>query len=105
MLAPIEVIRSYPPHDHTLAGLLASRAARDPARAFLLYEGRALSYAEFSHRVEAAACALAARGIGAGERVALMAPNRRPQRKSTSLPRSATFSRAARAANSIRATS
>ena len=75
MLTPLEVIRCYPSHDHTLAGLLASRTARDPARAFLLYEGCALSYAQFSRRVEAAACALAARGIEAGERVALMAPN------------------------------
>lgn len=26
MLSPLEVIRSYPRHDNTLAGLLASRA-------------------------------------------------------------------------------
>jgi len=75
MLAPIDVIRAYPPHDGTLRGLLASRASADPGRTFLLQEGGVVSYAEFSRRVEAAARALAARGIGAGHRVALMATN------------------------------
>jgi len=75
MLAPLEVIRAYPPHDRTLGGLLESRAASDPGRPFLLFGQQVLGYAEFARRVDAAAGALRARGIGPGERVALMARN------------------------------
>ena len=75
MLRPLEVLRRYAPHDGTLAGVLASRAVRDPERTLLLYRGRETSYAEFARRVDAAARALAARGIGHGARFAVMASN------------------------------
>ncbi len=75
MLRPLEVLRTYPAHDGTLAGLLASRAARDPARTLLLFGGRETSYADFAQRVERAARALMARGVGRGAHVGVMASN------------------------------
>ena len=75
MQPPLAVLLRYPPHGSTLGGLLASRARADAARTLLWFEGRETSYAEFARRVHAAACALAARGIGAGDRVGAMATN------------------------------
>ncbi len=75
MHPPLAVLQRYRPHDSTLGGLLASRAGTDAARTLLWYEGRETSYADFARRVEAAARALAARGIGAGDRVGAMATN------------------------------
>ena len=39
-MQPLEVLRSYPRHDGTLAGLLTSRAAAAPEREFLVFGGR-----------------------------------------------------------------
>ena len=75
MLHPLEVIRAYRPHGGTLHGLLESRAAADPARAFLLFEHQTLSYGQFSERVAATARGLAARGIAPDDRVGVMAAN------------------------------
>ena len=52
MQPPLAVLQRYPPHDHTLGGLLASRAGENPARTLLRYEGRELSYADFAARVD-----------------------------------------------------
>jgi len=70
MRKPLDVLRSYAPHDGTLGGLLASRTAADPERAFLLCSGRIWSYREFSARVARLAAALAERGVAAGDRQA-----------------------------------
>ncbi|MGH8748842.1 MAG: AMP-binding protein [Burkholderiales bacterium] len=75
MEPPLAVLQRYPPHGSTLGGLLASRVSEGAARTVLWYDGREISYAGFAHRVEAAACALAARGIGTGDRVGAMASN------------------------------
>ena len=75
MLRPLEVIRAWPAHDSTLAGLLASRASRNAGRTLLRAGGEELSYAQFTQRVEAAARALAAQGLAAGDRCGVMAPN------------------------------
>ena len=75
MQPPLAVLQRHPPHGYTLAGLLASRARDDAARTLLWYDGRETSYADFARRVEAAGCALAARGIGPGDRVGAMATN------------------------------
>ena len=75
MQPPLTVLQRYPAHDCTLGGLLASRARHDATRTVLCYEGQEIGYAEFARRVEAAARALAARGIGAGDRVGAMATN------------------------------
>jgi crotonobetaine/carnitine-CoA ligase len=78
MLSPLEVLHHYPPHDYTLAGALASRAQRDPARDFLVTGGTTLSWGAFAERVERAARMLAAKGIKAGDRVAIAARNGEP---------------------------
>src|SRR6516162_9520371 len=72
---PLEVIRLYPAHDETLWGMLSSRAAVDPSRPFLCFENKIWSYRDTLGFVESAARALSARGIGKGDRVAVMAPN------------------------------
>src|SRR5579859_5791507 len=75
MEQPLAVLQRYPAHDNTLGGLLASRAHDDAGRTLLWYEGRESSYADFARRVDAAARALTARGVGAGDRVGAMASN------------------------------
>ena len=78
MLKPLAVLQLYPPHDYTLAGALASRAQRDPARDFLVAGGRTLSWGAFTERVDRAARMLAALGIRHGDRVAIAARNGEP---------------------------
>jgi carnitine-CoA ligase len=75
-MTPLETLRLYPPHDYSFAGLLASRAARDPDRPFLLFEGRTISWREFDAAARRAATALSALGVKRGDRVATLAPNR-----------------------------
>ncbi|MBM3374013.1 MAG: ATP-dependent acyl-CoA ligase, partial [Betaproteobacteria bacterium] len=75
MKKPLEVLRLYAEHDYTLNGVLASRAARDPARVFMRFGDRQWSWGEFALKAEAAARVLAARGIGKGDRVGVMARN------------------------------
>jgi carnitine-CoA ligase len=75
MLAPIEVLKLYPPHDGTLAGLVRSRAARGGQREFLRFEERSLSWSEFERESARTAAALAANGIRRGDRVAVMSAN------------------------------
>jgi crotonobetaine/carnitine-CoA ligase len=72
---PLEVIRLYLSHDETLWGMLSSRAAVDPSPPFLCFENKIWSYRDALEFVESAARTLAARGIGKGDRVAVMAPN------------------------------
>jgi len=75
MLTPIEILSLYPPHDGTLCGSLASRAAVAPEREFLVFEGGATTYRAFAHEVERTAAMLAARGVAPGERVGVMSLN------------------------------
>ena len=75
MKTPSEVLSLYPEHGGTLRGLLASRARRDPQRPFLVFQDRTWSRGEFGSAVEQAARVLAGRGIGKGDRLAVMAPN------------------------------
>ncbi|MGE0799720.1 MAG: AMP-binding protein [Lautropia sp.] len=75
MLSPLAVLRRYPPHAGTLRSLLASRSAGDGERPFLVYAGREASYLETLAGVDRVATLLAARGVGAGDRVACMSPN------------------------------
>jgi fatty-acyl-CoA synthase len=60
---------------HTLADLLRRSAARTPGRTALVFGERRHSYAELDADVDRAALALTARGIRAGERVALLSRN------------------------------
>ncbi len=76
LLSPIEVLRSYPEHDYTLAGLVASRATADPGRTLVLdEEGNQLSWRDVVARAEALAASLHSRGVRRGDRVAIMARN------------------------------
>jgi crotonobetaine/carnitine-CoA ligase len=75
MLKPLEVLNLYPPHDHTLAGVFRSRAQRDPARPFIVFGGKAWSWAEFGAAAEQAARLLVARGIRKGDRIGVLARN------------------------------
>ena len=75
MKQPIEVLRLYPEHDGTLHGVLASRARRDPGRPLLLFQDQVWSWGRFAEAAERAAGALAGRGIGKGDKLAVMAPN------------------------------
>ena len=75
MRKPLEILRLYPGHDYTLRGAFASRAQRDPQRPFMLFGDKTWSWREFASAVESAARALIARGIGKGDRVAIMARN------------------------------
>jgi len=75
MEPPLEVIRRYPAHDFSLNGLLASRVRLRAQHPLLSSGTQSWSYAAFAARVDAAARALHARGIAAGERVGVMATN------------------------------
>ncbi len=58
-----------------LADIVADSAAQAPDRPALYFEGETVSYTELDRRITEAAAALAARGVGAGDRVALRLPN------------------------------
>ena len=58
-----------------LADIVADTAAQAPDRPALYFEGETVSYVELDRRITEAAAALAARGVGAGDRVALRLPN------------------------------
>lgn len=75
MKAPLEVLRSYPAHDGTVAGALASRTARGPERRFLAFGDREWTWGAFRDAVERTAAMLSGRGIGPGDRMAVMATN------------------------------
>jgi fatty-acyl-CoA synthase len=63
-------------HAETLTELIEAAAARRPEAVALEGGGLALDYAGFAARVRRLAGGLAARGIGAGDRVAIWLPNR-----------------------------
>ena len=59
----------------TLAGILATHAARSPEREAVIFGDRRYSYSELDVAVNRAAHALAAAGLGKGDRMLLMAGN------------------------------
>lgn len=75
MKSPLEVLNLYPPHDYTLAGAFASRVQAGPGRTFLVHQDRQWSWQAFQDAAEKLARALVARGIGKGDRVAIVARN------------------------------
>ena len=58
-----------------LAQILSDRAAAEPERRAVLFEDETISYGELDRRAAAAAKALRADGVRAGERVAIQLPN------------------------------
>ena len=75
MRSPLDVLRLYPPHDGSLVGLLHSRAAVAANRPCLVFEGHSHTYAQVLEAAARTAAVLAARGVGAGDRVAVMSHN------------------------------
>ncbi len=75
MLEPGRVIAAYPPHRDTLNSVLASRAATGGEREFLVFGESTWSYGDCLRRVARVAAMLHARGIEAGQRVAVMSLN------------------------------
>ncbi len=75
MKKPLEVLSIYAAHNYTLNGAFQSRAARDPERPFIRYNGRTQSWRAFGDLVHKTACLLTARGVKHGDRVAVMARN------------------------------
>ncbi|MBC7780857.1 MAG: AMP-binding protein [Proteobacteria bacterium] len=74
-LTPLEVVTSYHAHDYTLQSLFDSRVAKDPDRPFVEFNDRRWSWGAFASAIERTAKMLIGRGVGKGERVAVMATN------------------------------
>jgi crotonobetaine/carnitine-CoA ligase len=75
MKSPLDVVNSYPPHDYTLSGAYASRRASCGDKPFLLFGQTSLSWDDFGFKVTRLAQAFHGRGVGKGDRVAIMARN------------------------------
>ncbi|MPZ49425.1 MAG: AMP-binding protein [Dehalococcoidia bacterium] len=75
MLTPLETLQLYESHDGTIAGVLASRARTDQSRPFLLFEDVAWTWGELQDFSISASRMLVSRGIGKGDRVAIMSTN------------------------------
>ena len=75
MKKPIDVLHRYAAHNYTLTGAFASRAAHNPQREFILFNGKSWSWQAFGVAVERTARLLISRGIRKGDRVAVMARN------------------------------
>ena len=75
MKKPLEVLQLYPEHDYTLHGAFASRAQRDPQRAFLYFGDRSWSWAAFDDETRRICAFLTSRGIRKGDRVAVSGRN------------------------------
>ena len=74
-LTPLEVISRFAPHDVTLMSLLETRVRQIPEKELIAFEGRSYTYAEVRRESLAAAQALAARGVVAGDRVGIISAN------------------------------
>jgi crotonobetaine/carnitine-CoA ligase len=75
MKTPLEVIRLYREHDYSLRDAVASRAETNAGRALVWYDGREWSWSDVETAAASMAAALAARAVGHGDRVAIMARN------------------------------
>ena len=69
------VVRCFAERPGSLYQLLADATARDPAGEALVADGERLSWTALAERSAAAAAGLAARGVGRGERLALLLGN------------------------------
>jgi crotonobetaine/carnitine-CoA ligase len=69
------VMRDYPLEERTIGRILADKAQRIPGKTFLLWQGRAYSYAELETITNRYANGFAAQGIGHGDHVAVLLPN------------------------------
>lgn len=74
-LTPLETLSLYPQHDYTLRRLYETRMQANPARPFIVFDGKTWSWGEFNALISDTARMLAARGVRKGDRVAIMATN------------------------------
>lgn len=74
-IPPLDVLQRFRPHDFSLRDFLDSRVEANPSKPFLLFEGEEWSYAEFATDVDRCARFLAARKVGAGDRIGVLSPN------------------------------
>ena len=74
-LTPLEILRRYPAHDYTLNGVLASRAHVVASHPFVEHRDARYTYADVQARVAATMAVLAAQGVRAGDRIAVMSQN------------------------------
>jgi crotonobetaine/carnitine-CoA ligase len=72
---PLAVLRGFHDHDWSLAGFLATRVARVPAKEALVFEGRRWSYLELEQDILRARAWLRARGVRPGDRVGVLSAN------------------------------
>jgi len=75
MLSSLDVLRLYPPHDGTIAGMLRSRCASAADREFIQYRGQSHSYRQVRDAVGDTVRALTGLGVTAGDRVGVMSLN------------------------------
>jgi crotonobetaine/carnitine-CoA ligase len=75
MKTPMELIKTYPPHDHTLMSVLRGRAAIRRDAAFIATKDGTWSWQQALDAVDGLSAALAARGVGKGDRIAIVARN------------------------------
>ncbi len=75
MKNPLEVLSLYPEHNYTLNDAFTSRAARNPQREFIFYDGKSWSWQAFGGEVERIARLFKSRGVKQGDRVGVMARN------------------------------
>ncbi len=75
MLKPLDVLNLYPAHQNTLWSLFESRVSVDPSRPLLRFGDRHYSWVGFAEEVERVEALLHMRGVGQGDRVAIVAAN------------------------------
>lgn len=75
MYAPLEVLRLYLEHDESLTGLFESRLAACRDKVFVRFGDESWTWAQCHGRILGLAGLLAGRGVGRGDRVAIVARN------------------------------
>ncbi len=75
LLSPLAVLERYTAHDGTLASAFASRMRADPDRLFMRCGERRWTWQQAGAAIERVACALHARGVRHGDRVAVVGRN------------------------------
>lgn len=75
MQSPLEVIRSYRPHNGTLPDVFDSRCEARGPEPFIIQDDQTITWSEFRSTYLRLAQALRSKGVSHGERVAIMARN------------------------------
>ncbi|MGO3126345.1 MAG: AMP-binding protein, partial [Advenella sp.] len=75
MKSPIDVLRSFPPHGGTLHEAFSSRCQNRQDDTFIIQSEVSLTWRQFRERYDRLARVLKGRGIGPGDRVAVVGRN------------------------------